>query len=74
VVGLEWKEEGRAGDRFLEGDKGGAVKAGGGGEEECVIGIVEREAREAEKERGGVFGGEKFNRDRLGREGVDPDQ
>jgi hypothetical protein len=44
---LEWKEEGRAGDRFLEGDKGGAVKAGGGGEEECVIGIVEREAWEA---------------------------
>jgi hypothetical protein len=39
-----------------------------------VIGIFEREAWETEKERGGVFGGEKFNRDRLGREGKDPDQ
>jgi hypothetical protein len=42
VVGLKWKEEGGAGDRFLKGDEGGAVKAGGGGEEECVIGIFER--------------------------------
>jgi hypothetical protein len=37
-----------------------------------VIRIFESETRETEKERGGVFGGEKFNRDRLGREGADP--
>jgi hypothetical protein len=37
-----------------------------------VIGIFERETREAEKERGRVFGGKKFNRDRLGRDGADP--
>jgi len=48
MIGLEWKEEGRAGGGFLEWDEGGAVKAGGGGEEECVIGIVEREAWESE--------------------------
>ena len=32
----------------MEGDEGGAVEAGGGGEEECVIGIVEREVWETE--------------------------
>ena len=48
MVGLEWKEEGRAGDRFLEGGEGGTVKVGGSGEEECVIGIFERETWEAE--------------------------
>jgi hypothetical protein len=37
-----------------------------------VIRIFESETRETEKERGGVFGGEKFDRERLGREGVDP--
>jgi hypothetical protein len=37
-----------------------------------VIGVFESETRETEKERGGVFGREKFNRDRLGREGTDP--
>jgi hypothetical protein len=37
-----------------------------------VIRIFEREARETEKERGGVFGGEKFDRERLGRDGADP--
>jgi hypothetical protein len=31
-----------------------------------VIRIFERETWEAEKKRGGVFGGEKFNGDRLG--------
>ena len=39
-----------------------------------MIRIFERETWEAEKERGGVFGGEKFNRDRLCREGEDPSQ
>ena len=58
MIGLEWEKEGGAGDRFLEGDEGGAVKAGGGGEEECVIGIVEREAWEAEDEGRGICGGE----------------
>ena len=37
-----------------------------------MIGVFEREAWEAEKERRGVFGGEKFDRDRLGRDGADP--
>jgi hypothetical protein len=37
-----------------------------------VIRIFERETRETEKERGGVFGGEKFDRERLGREWADP--
>jgi hypothetical protein len=37
-----------------------------------VIRIFESETRETEKERGGVFGGEKFDGERLGREGVDP--
>jgi hypothetical protein len=31
-----------------------------------MIRIFERETWETEKERGGVFGGKKFNRDRLG--------
>jgi hypothetical protein len=31
-----------------------------------VIGIFERETWETEKERGGVFGGKKFDGDRLG--------
>jgi len=35
-----------------------------------VIGIFEIETRETEKERGGVFGGEKFDRERLGRDGA----
>jgi hypothetical protein len=74
MIGLEWKEEGRAGGRFLEGDEGGAVKAGGGGEEECVIGIVEIEAWEAEDEGRGICGGEKFDGDRLGEKGGDPGQ
>ena len=39
-----------------------------------MIRIFERETWETEKERGGVFGGEEFNRDRLGREGEDPSQ
>jgi len=39
-----------------------------------VIRIFESETRETEKERGGVFGGEKFNRERLGRDGADPDE
>jgi hypothetical protein len=74
MIGLEWKEEGRAGGGFLEWDEGGAVKAGGGGEEECVIGIVEREAWEAEDEGRGICGGEKFDGDRLGEKGGDPGQ
>jgi hypothetical protein len=37
-----------------------------------VIGIFEREAWETEKERGGVFGGEKFDGERLGRDGAAP--
>ncbi len=48
VVGLEGKKEGGAGGGFLEGDEGGTVEAGGSGDEECVIGIFEREAWEAE--------------------------
>ena len=71
MVGLEWKEEGRAGDRFLEGDEGGAVKAGGGGEEECVIRIFEREAWESEEEGGWIGRWEKFDGDRLGENGGD---
>ena len=71
MVGLEWKEEGRAGGGFLEGDEGGAVKAGGGGDEEGVIGIFEREAWEPEKEGGWIGGGEKFDGDRLGENGGD---
>jgi hypothetical protein len=39
-----------------------------------VIRIFESETRETEKERGWVFGGEKFDRERLGREWADPDQ
>jgi hypothetical protein len=74
VVGLEWKEEGRAGDRFLEGGEGGTVKAGGGGEEECVVRIFEREAWEAEDEGRWICGGEKFDGDRLGEKGGDPGQ
>jgi hypothetical protein len=37
-----------------------------------VIRIFEREPWEAEKERRRVFGGEKFNRERLGQEWADP--
>jgi hypothetical protein len=37
-----------------------------------VIGVFEREAWEAEKKRRGVFGGEKFDREGLGRDGADP--
>jgi hypothetical protein len=37
-----------------------------------VIRIFECETRETEKERGWVFGGEKFDRERLGREWADP--
>lgn len=55
----------------MEGYEGGAVEAGGGGEEESVIGIFEREAWEAEKEGGGIGGGEKFERERLGGERED---
>ena len=66
VIGLEWKKEGGAGGGFLERDESRSVEARGGGEEKGVIGIFERETWETEKERGGVFGGEKFNRDRLG--------
>ena len=66
VIGLEWKKERGAGGGFLVGDESGSVESRGGGEEEGVIGIFERETWETEKERGGVFGGEKFNRERLG--------
>jgi hypothetical protein len=66
VIGLEWKKERGAGGGFLVGDESGSVETRGGGEEEGVIRIFEREAREAEKERGGIFRGKKFNRDRLG--------
>ena len=68
---MERKKEGGAGDRFLEGDEGGAVEAGGGGEEEGVIGIFEREAWEAEEEGGWICGGENFDGDRLGEKGGD---
>jgi len=54
MIGLEWKKEGGAGDRFLEGDEGGAVKAGGSCDEECVIRIFEREAWESEEEGGWI--------------------
>jgi hypothetical protein len=74
VIGLEWKKERGAGGGFLVGDESGSVESRGCGEEEGVIGIFERETWETEKERGGVFGGEKFNRDRLCREWADPDQ
>ena len=37
-----------------------------------MIRIFESETRETEKERGGFFGGEKFDRERLGRDGGDP--
>lgn len=66
MIGLEWKKERGAGGRFLEGDESGTIEARGGGEEKGVIRIFERETRETEKERGGVFGGEKFDRERLG--------
>ena len=56
----------------MEGDEGGTVKAGGGGEEECVIRIFEREAWEAEEEGGWICGGENFDGDRLGEKGGDP--
>jgi hypothetical protein len=62
VIGLEWKKERGAGDGFLEGDESGSVEARSCSEEEGVIRIFKREARETEKERGGVFGGEKFDR------------
>ena len=74
VIGLEWKKDRGAGDGFLVGDESGSVESRGGGEEEGVIGIFKRETWETEKERGGGFGGEKFNRDRLGQEGADPAQ
>ena len=38
-----------------------------------MIRIFESETRETEKEGGGVFGGEKFDGERLGRDGADPD-
>jgi hypothetical protein len=74
VIGLEWKKERGAGGGFLVGDESGSVESRGCGEEEGVIGIFERETWETEKERGGVFGGEKFNRERLCREWADPGQ
>ena len=49
----------------MEGYESGTIEARGGGEEKGVIRIFERETRETEKERGGVFGGEKFDRERL---------
>jgi hypothetical protein len=55
----------------LEGDEGGTVKAGGGGEEECVIRIFEREAWESEEEGGWICGRENFDGDRLGENGGD---
>jgi hypothetical protein len=66
VIGLEGKKERGAGGGFLVGDESGSVEARSCSEEEGVIRIFKREARETEKERGGVFGGEKFDRDRLG--------
>ena len=55
----------------MEGDEGGAVKAGGSGEKECVIRIFEREAWEAEEDGGWIGGGENFDGDRLGVNGGD---
>ena len=66
VIGLEWKKERGAGGGFLERDESRSAEARGGSKEEGVIRIFERETWETEKERGGIFGGEKFNRDRLG--------
>ena len=37
-----------------------------------MIRIFESETWETEKERGGIFRGKKFNRERLGREWADP--